>query len=487
MTDTPEVSGIPIPPIQTTPPQIIPAVQPLPPRQCKNFIDTYIRACQFSEAPALFHKWSAIAVVSAAMQRKIWIDWGLGDGVFANLYICFVGHSGQGKDTAFQEAQALIRTNSLIRIGPSTATREAFFLQMCDPSGTVSGAEITATEPVHTSVTILHPELAAFLSPKDGTLQFRQELAELWDCPKDMAYATIKRGTVYVQNAYLTIFGCMTPGMIRQVLPRESGEEGGLTSRIVWVYADEPACGVPFPALRNSLRPLHDALRNDLHIISRLRGQFSFYPDFVYGYQEWYKKGYTEQDEACLMIPGWHSRRRIHVLKLSMIHAVSRWTQDPSNLILAEEDLQWAIDTLGEVSGRMAHCFETSHFGPVASLKIDIIMFLRHRPDYKATFEEVVNNFFQHDFHIMRLAVAGLMAGGHVKMLVNGANPNNPIYQATDAAIVMLNRARARVRHSRMLTLDMFENLTGKGYREGLRVVDPPKQGLLPGHRKPTF
>ena len=81
-------------------------------RVLTNWIDSYVQFTRHDEAPERFHRWTAIMVLSAAVNRNCWMDRGYYK-TFPNLYILFVGPSGVGKSSSSGIGVELIRESTL--------------------------------------------------------------------------------------------------------------------------------------------------------------------------------------------------------------------------------------------------------------------------------------------------------------------------------------------------------------------------------------
>ena len=65
-------------------------------RKLPNWIDGWVEYMQPLPSPELFRKWSGIAIVAAALERKVWIKTGIGV-LYPNLYTVLVAPPGIGK------------------------------------------------------------------------------------------------------------------------------------------------------------------------------------------------------------------------------------------------------------------------------------------------------------------------------------------------------------------------------------------------------
>src|SRR5690242_3298891 len=74
----------------------------------RSWIDSYLDFVKDVPIPMSYKLWTAVSVLEAALQRKVWIP--RGELVcYPNMYICLVGHSGIGKGRAMRIGERILR------------------------------------------------------------------------------------------------------------------------------------------------------------------------------------------------------------------------------------------------------------------------------------------------------------------------------------------------------------------------------------------
>jgi len=68
-----------------------------------GFFDVYMRAIGQTPIPERFHRWSALSLVAAILEDRVWVEHHR-EPLFPNLYVLLVGPSGCGKGTAIEFA-----------------------------------------------------------------------------------------------------------------------------------------------------------------------------------------------------------------------------------------------------------------------------------------------------------------------------------------------------------------------------------------------
>lgn len=92
-----------------------------------NFLDRYIHAAGRSLVPRVFHEWSCISLIAAALADRVWFEKFPDDKMHPNLYVILIGPSGLGKGIA-------------IKIATKFATTKRYAVEINPYQGKVSGA-----------------------------------------------------------------------------------------------------------------------------------------------------------------------------------------------------------------------------------------------------------------------------------------------------------------------------------------------------------
>lgn len=158
-----------------------------------DWIDGYMFYVDNSEPPESFHRWCAISVIAACLQRKCVVKWGTLK-FYPNFYIVLVAPSGEArKGTAMGFAKDLL-VDVGVRMTSESVTRAALVKELKDSVEKI-GEDMTSPR-FHSSITIFSPELAVFLGQNDS--QFISDITDWYDCghgPKGTwTYRTIGRG-----------------------------------------------------------------------------------------------------------------------------------------------------------------------------------------------------------------------------------------------------------------------------------------------------
>lgn len=312
----------------------------MPRKLSQNWVSSYAAAMQpISEAPDAYIIWCAISVISAVLKKKVFVDRGTYK-IHPNQYIVLVGPPGVGKGSAIHPAHHFIKgykpqlSNYLSdRI---TAPRIIERLAQGFPTqSVVSGQIVTSTE----STAILQAtELSTLLGSTEWMTTF---LCDTWD-RNEFDYDTKNKGTSLIRDMCVSLIGACVPDFIRKINGKQSSTEvinGGFTARTIFVFANEPSKRLPWPISLASTKngpTLITALRHDLERIAELKGEYTFTPDAISLWTQWYRSLKAHESDSDV-IRHFKSRQPIHVLKVAMCMAAAG-----SDVLVID---QWALQT----------------------------------------------------------------------------------------------------------------------------------------------
>lgn len=334
-------------------------------RKVKDWLEGYLTYTFNSEPPELFHIWTAISTIAAALQRKCVMNWGK-LRFYPNMYIVIVAPSGKArKGTAMGYGQDFL-SRLEIKMAAESITREALVGEILSAYTTeIADAGDTATYSAHSSLTIYAPELVVFLGYNQQ--QLMMDLTDWYDCGHGpdgkWTYRTKTQGVDELIGVWVNLMGATTPDLLRSSLSMDA-IGGGLTSRIVFIYEEDKRKSCPAPFLSPEEVALGEDLYSDLERIHLMKGQFKPSSSFIDRWVDWYIEQDTRKifDEPHLM--PYVERRPVHVMKLSMILNACR----TSSMVLTDFDLNRAIDLLERTEIKMPKTFSGIGKAPHAEI-----------------------------------------------------------------------------------------------------------------------
>jgi hypothetical protein len=340
------------------------------PRHYQNWLKAYVQHTSASEAPDIFHFWTGVVTVGGALRRRVWIEQNLFQWV-PNFYVILVSPPGVvTKSTSISLGMRLLRQVDGIHFGPESMTWQALgealaqAMEFADVPDPLSG--IPMSTPM-SCLTISISELGTFLRTDDS--QLVSFLTRMWDGQKEpFKHTTKSSGKIDVENPWLNIIGATTPGWMRDNFS-ESLVTQGLTSRVVFVYADKKRHFIAYPSQSMKGQNYHDTekkLIEDLREIAKIAGEYVLTSEALAWGTSWYKQHYTQLPAhlSSDRFGGYIARKQTHLHKLAMVLAASK----RDKLLIEKEDLIEANDILSEVFESVGLVDEARHVTAIKSL-----------------------------------------------------------------------------------------------------------------------
>jgi hypothetical protein len=184
-----------------------------------------------------------LSVIAGALQRRIYLKWGLGQVIFPNLYVVLIGPSGRTrKGVSIGIAKDFLKSVPGLTVAPeSSSGRQAMILAM-------KRASINFKDPTdgkikfHCSITAFSEELSVFLG--QGDIAYLSNLTDWYDSKDDWEYETVGRGKDSLQGLCLNLMGATAPDWIQSMIPPEA-VGGGFTSRVIFIVEEHKKQTVP--------------------------------------------------------------------------------------------------------------------------------------------------------------------------------------------------------------------------------------------------
>lgn len=323
-------------------------------RSLEDWLTTYIEYTTYTESAAIFHKWVGISLIASALRRKVWFNFGR-IKVHPNLFIVLVAEPGIARKTqAISYGDEILTELTGIVLSADATTPQALLEDL-------EGAANPATMPdntvlTHCSLTISSGEFESFLGQKRDNTRMIVTLTDLFDCRmRPFRYRTKHAGSNTIPNPYLNLIAATTPEGVANSLP-PSAIGGGLTSRIIFLWADDKEQKIDVPEETDLVVETKPLLIQDLSIISRITGGY----DFTKESREWWKDYYMsysekDPDRICkdVSFNGWYSRKPMFIIKVGMIVAASAH----SDRVVDSHDFKRSLLLVEEAEHAMSRTF----------------------------------------------------------------------------------------------------------------------------------
>lgn len=323
-------------------------------RRLKNWLESYLEYTFETEPAKQFHIWTGLSTIASALRKKIWFRFGR-IRIHPNLFVVLVSEPGVARKTqAITYGEEIVHEVSAIVTSADCITPQA----MLEDLETSKAEEVMSdnTTLIHNSLSIISSEFESFLGQKKDNTKMLVLLTDLYDCKiRPYRYRTKGAGTNVIASPFLTLEAGTTPESLASCLPPIS-IGGGLTTRILFIWADEKDKKVDVPEISAEVEELKKHLIHDLTVISRLVGAYTYDKES----REWWRNFYNNYEELSPMrlckdptFRGWYSRKPTLMLKVGMLIAAAK----SNTLTVGISELEEALTKIEAVEKLMHKAF----------------------------------------------------------------------------------------------------------------------------------
>lgn len=398
-------------------------------RHFADWLSAYVKFASVTEAPKRMHFWCGVTAIAGALRRRVWLDmkrytW------YPSFYTILVAPPGIiAKSTTIDIAMDLLRNVPGIKFGPNAATWQSLVTHFAASSEAFEYPSGSGDWHPMSPITLVASELGSLLNLQDREMVAL--LIELWDGKKSYEKITKMSGNDIIEAPWINLAAATTPHWIAENMPA-STIGGGLTSRCVFVYAEEKEKFVPYvdEAVEDDDPFTRERLIQDLEAISLITGPFIITAEARAWGKEWYvefwKSARTRMDDR--MVEGYAARKQTHMHKAAMILSAAK----SDSRLIERVDLELANTMLEDLEADMSKVF--SKIGRTeTSLHAERFLQFVHRRG-KVKYEEAyryIHAAFP-DFRDYEGVLTGAIRSGqvelineasgfYIKSLINGA------------------------------------------------------------------
>lgn len=380
-------------------------------RLCENWLDSYVELQARTEPAKMFDIWTGLSVIASALRRKVTLQ--LGRLVYhTNIYVVLVAEPGVARKTqAIKYGVKFIDTIPDIKVGVDSTSKEA----MTDDieSSTFPDVLPTGEQFLHSSLSIISKEFESFLGAKKENNRMLTALTDLFDCPDKWTSRTRNSKSNDIIKPWLNLLAATTPDSLANSLPT-SAVGGGLTSRIMFIWADKKKCSVAVPDMNEKEMQLKASLEKDFYQISRICGEYSMTKECLNNWIDWYNA--FDEDESGERIcqdrsfSGWYSRKPTYIMKIAMLCAAC----ESNDLILQWKHVERAVVLIRDVELTMGNAFRSMG---KSELSADVGIVFQLVKSYGSITEKALMNLVWKDLDSSKFEVVmdTLIKSGRVK------------------------------------------------------------------------
>jgi hypothetical protein len=269
-------------------------------------------------APTLFRLWSAIACVGGALERRVWCETSRSP-MYPNMFVLLVSGPGVGKSVAIHPVSEIWLTAGKFYISPNSVTKAALVDCLL-----AADRKIITPQGVTEYHSLLVPcsEFGVLLPAHD--LEFLSVMNDIYDNPR--VYREQRRHVnggklLEIMHPQFNVLAGTQPGFLSSLLPEEAWSMG-FTSRIIMIYAGSGPKVSLFGQMDRRDELFQSLVRRVRHMAT-LMGCFTWEDAAAKELQDWHFEGCPPIPTHSKLV-NYNPRRSLHMLKLSMISAVSR-------------------------------------------------------------------------------------------------------------------------------------------------------------------
>lgn len=291
-----------------------------------DFFAHYLNYSGGTEVPALVHRWSAIGMLGTWLARDVYVKFGTAK-LYPNQYIMLLGDAGSKKSTGIKAAKRIAKLAGYQNFSAEKISKEKFLTELSKQSKGVatSGYNNILDEQLfgeiedcdYRNTWICADEFNDFFA--NNIFEFVSTLGVLWDYEGKYENQVKHGESVVIPNPTVSILSGNTPTTFSATFPAEAIGQG-FFSRLLAIHVK--------PSGRKVTRPKEPSEEETAALVSRLLEIKNFHtgeveiPEDSWTlidriYQNW-KQIPDSRFEA------YGNRRLTHLLKLSLINAVSR-------------------------------------------------------------------------------------------------------------------------------------------------------------------
>lgn len=316
-------------------------------RRLDNFVEAFCHYSEVFNTTPLYARASALWMVGTAVRRQVAMR-GRGNNISPNLFIELVGGPGTGKSQSINAVRSIFLPATSRSIIPSSVTRagmEDYMKGNLQQTKTPDGSLLLSHECIG-----LSEEMQGILPDQDlGHLTLYNLL---YDLPAIHKAVTRTHGEVRLEAPYCSILTGAQPAFLAVSMPEQAWGMGFM-SRSIMIF-DTPRDRQSIFRLRDVNHKLKADLIHDLKLIADLCGYIEWTNEAISLYDEWWvEAGGTPIPSQKRLMMGYNSRRELQMLKLAIIHSMSRG----SDLIVDLPDVAAAITDLLHFESQMKNIF----------------------------------------------------------------------------------------------------------------------------------
>lgn len=325
-------------------------------RKFPSFIEAYLEYTALLPSPEIFRKWTAIAIIAGALERKVWVRTAPGN-LYPNLYVWLVAPPGKGKTVLTSQAWDLwnyLAEEDKHWVASASITKASFVDELNEAERKLLRPQDEESIVQFNALKISCDELGVLIPAYDT--DFISTLTHLYDGKPYSERRRTSKNNFKIQAPNVSLLAGTQPGYLINLLPEVAWEQG-LLSRMMLIFSDETTIKDIFQEESFNER-LWERLQKELLHISRLYGKMTFAPEAMEFVRNWHMEG-GKPIPNHPKLRHYTSRRTAHLLKLAMVAS----TATSDELIITMDHVQDALSWMVEAENFMPDIFKAMSTG----------------------------------------------------------------------------------------------------------------------------
>lgn len=304
-----------------------------------GFLETYMQWVGKTTTPDRWNLWSAIAIMGAALQDRVWTESRIGRPLYPTMYIMLLGEAGLGKNEAIDMACSIAKCDSRINIAEGCFTKQALIdLFESDQGKTPIAADLEDRLDIRSPMCkqwMTMPELSYSIGDGERAREFVKTVTETFSNRHiiDSTRSHGRRGSLEVNLNWL--FGT-NEKWLRDCI-RSEDLTGGFSSRVYTILEKKDYTRREADNWRpENYRDLEPVLHQFVSIMCNAEGMVARSPEAVAYVDHWDR---TREPPVIQEFGGHWSRQPMHIWKLALVHSFNR----KPTYVIELEDVKWAM------------------------------------------------------------------------------------------------------------------------------------------------
>lgn len=312
-------------------------------RKFKDWLSAFTTYVETVPSPEIFKIWAGISTLAAAMERRFYIDIGMGP-LFPNLYIFLIAPPGVGKTALTSVSRNLLADlvtggDDGLRLGAASLTSAAIIDELRDATRKYYPENLLEFK-IYNSLAIVANELGVLLPSYEPAMM--NNLTDIYD---GHGYSERRRWdknlNFKIDAPSINLIAGTTPGYLTQALPDGAWDQGFM-SRTLLIFSGEKMI-TPLFQFSEKKQDERDLLVEDLKsVLHDTGGRMYFTEEAAHAISAWHASGGQPQPEHPRLV-NYTTRRTAHLLKLCMIACVSEGEGLEITLTHYQRALDWLI------------------------------------------------------------------------------------------------------------------------------------------------